>query len=158
MARAVLVGDFARRLRLRGLVQKAVDLARRVGIQHEELAEVRVRVTQQFEAILLGAGKRLLVPVNHARRILFQDALRGPVFEVPRGARVNVIAAGVGLVALAENDAHQVVGAGLQIALPHLRGDFVVRLGYQVLEGAGLGGVAEGLERKDVSHAEESSG
>jgi len=36
----------------------AGDLARGVRVQHEKLAEVRVRVTQQFQPVLLGTGKR----------------------------------------------------------------------------------------------------
>ena len=74
MARAVLVGDIAGGLRLRGFVQQTVDLTRRVGVQHEELAEVRVRVAQQFQPVLLRAGQGLLVPVDDARRILLHRA------------------------------------------------------------------------------------
>ena len=66
--RAVLVGDFGQRRRLRGLIQQRVDRARAVRIQHEDLAEVRVRVAQQLQPILLGAGQRLLVAMHHAAR------------------------------------------------------------------------------------------
>ena len=46
----------------------------RIGVQHEELAEVRVGVAQQFQAVLLGTGEGLLVPVDDAGGIVFHRA------------------------------------------------------------------------------------
>ena len=74
--RAVLVGDLGDGSGLRGLVEQRVDRARRVGVQHEELPEMGVRVAQQLQPVLLRPGERLLVPVDHARGILLHRAER----------------------------------------------------------------------------------
>src|SRR6058998_1624711 len=70
----VLIRHLADRPRLRRFIQDAVDLTLRVGIKHEELLEVRARVTQQLQAILFGPGKRLLVPVHSACRVILYRA------------------------------------------------------------------------------------
>ena len=73
---AVLVGHFADG-RARGrLVQQRVDFARRVRVEHEELAEMRVSVAQQFQAVLLRTRERLLVPVHDAGRVFLDRAER----------------------------------------------------------------------------------
>ncbi len=52
-----------RRAFLRGCQQR-VDGARRVRVQHENLAKVRAGVIQQFAAVFLGTGQRLLMPID----------------------------------------------------------------------------------------------
>ena len=59
---------------------------------------------------------------------------------------------GVAGLVLAEDDADEVVGAGLVVALLHLRGDLVVGLGDDVLHVDAGGVVAEGAEGIDAGH------
>ena len=47
---------------------------RGVRIQHEDLPEMRARVAQQFQAVLLGAAQSLLVAVHDAGRVVFHRA------------------------------------------------------------------------------------
>src|SRR5271167_3254723 len=74
MARAEFVENIKRRGTRRRAVEQLVDFALRVRIQHEELLELRAGVAQQFKAIFLRAGERLLVTVDHARRIWLEFA------------------------------------------------------------------------------------
>src|SRR5690242_15597289 len=67
-------------------------------------------------------------------------------------ARVNVVAIAVAGIALAEDNAHQVVGAGLVIARLHGGRNFVVRLGHNLPQRDTGRVVAQGAKRKDLCH------
>ena len=53
--RSILIGHIHQRSAPRRQIQFAVDGALAIRIQHEKLAEMRARVTQHFQTILLGA-------------------------------------------------------------------------------------------------------
>src|SRR6266849_4818805 len=53
MLGAILVGYGGVGRPFRDLVEHAIDLALRIGIEHEELLKMSARMTQQFQAILL---------------------------------------------------------------------------------------------------------
>jgi len=55
----------------------------------------------------------------------------------------------------AKNDANQIVGAGIIVAILHGRRDLVVGLGYDLGEIDPGGVIAQGAERCDISHSEE---
>ncbi len=69
------------------------------------------------------------------------------------GAGVDVLDLGIVLEVLAEDDANQVVGAGLVVAILHGRGDLVVGLGDDVFHVDAGGVVAKGAEGVDTGHA-----
>ncbi len=62
------------RLAGRDLIQHPVDGKLRIGIQHEDLAEVGVRMAQQFHAIFFRTGERLFMAMDHAGGIIFHRA------------------------------------------------------------------------------------
>ena len=68
--RIVLISDLDIGHGLRYFVQQPVDRAFAIRIQHEKLAEVRMRMAQNFAPVFLGAGKRLLVTVHNARGVI----------------------------------------------------------------------------------------
>ena len=78
---------------------------------------------------------------------------RRQVLESVGGAGVDVLLVGVGGEVLAEDDADEVVGAGLVVALLHGGGDLVVGLGDDVFHVDAGGIVAEGAEGIDAGHA-----
>ena len=61
-------------VRRRRLIENPIDRQFRIGIQHEDLAEVRVRVAQQLHAILFRTGERLFMAMDHSGRIVFHGA------------------------------------------------------------------------------------
>ena len=61
------------------------------------------------------------------------DAARDPVLHGAGGAGVDVVGFGVAGLALAEDDAHQIVGARFEVMALHRRRDLVVGLGDKVL-------------------------
>ena len=61
----------------------------RIGIQHEDLSEVRARVTQQFQTILFRPAQRLLVPEHDARRIILDFADPDKAFSRESLARIG---------------------------------------------------------------------
>ena len=70
---AVLVGD----LGVGGpgaVVQNLLDAAGRVGVEHEDLPEMRVRGLEQVEPVALGLAERLLVAEDHLLGVLVQLA------------------------------------------------------------------------------------
>ena len=72
---AVLVGDFG----VGGtaaVVENLLHAAGRVGVEHEDLAEVRVGGLEQVEAVAFGLGERLLVA---------EDDLLGVLVELAEG-------------------------------------------------------------------------
>ena len=72
---AVLVGD----LGIGGacaVVENLLDAAGRVGVEHEDLAEVGVRGLEQVEPVALGLAERLLVA---------EDDLFGVVVQLAEG-------------------------------------------------------------------------
>ena len=71
---SVLVRHDGRRLLSGRFVEDRVDLARRIGVQHKELPAMRMRVPQQFEAVLLGSTERALVAMHDPRRVVLHGA------------------------------------------------------------------------------------
>src|SRR5712664_1648212 len=55
-----------------GLRQNSINTPLRIGVQHEKLPRVHLRVPQQLQAVRLRPGKRVFVPEDDAGRILFQ--------------------------------------------------------------------------------------
>ena len=109
---------------------EGVDRAIRVGVQHEELAEVRVRVAEQLHAVLLWAGKGLLVAVHDVGGILF-DAAEGDE------ALADEALTGVGNGELLEVR----IDARFRVAREHAGGDPVV----QMRGGAGVDVLGRGV-------------
>ena len=72
---AVLVGHFGVG-RAVAVVENLLRASQRVGVEHENLPEVRPRGLEQVEPVALGLGKRLLVPEDHIFRIIVQLAQR----------------------------------------------------------------------------------
>src|SRR6266404_4075656 len=73
MNHAVLISKFRGGSRSGfGLGESRIDAFLRIGIEHEELTSVGTSVTEEFEAVGLGAGERVLVAKNHTSRIFFQ--------------------------------------------------------------------------------------
>ena len=54
--------------------ENLIDAPPRIGVEHEQLAGVRLRVAKEFEAVDLGTGESLLVAKNHAGGIFFEPA------------------------------------------------------------------------------------
>src|SRR5580658_1753000 len=87
----------------------------------------------------VGHGVGLRVAVERGLGLLGEDAFAAPVAQVLGGAGVDVVCLlaggeellrlGVAGLVLAEDDADQVVGTQLVVALLHLRRDLVVGLG-----------------------------
>ena len=114
---AVLVGDLGQRRGCGRLVEQRVDGAVGVGVQHEELAEVRVGVAQQLQAVLLGPGERLLVAVDDAGGVVLDAAERDE-------ALAHQALAGIGHREFLEVGEH----AGLGIARQHAGRDPVLQM------------------------------
>jgi hypothetical protein len=55
-------------------LEDRVDPALRLGIKHEELAGVRARVPEKFEAVSLRPGQRVFVTENNAGGVLLELA------------------------------------------------------------------------------------
>ena len=135
----------------------------------DDLVGVVVEVAEGYEAAALadfvGVGDcvGLGVAVEGWFGLFAEDAVLAPVFEGFGGAGVDVVgllAGGQELLGLgvagevfAEDDADEVVGAGVVVALLHLRGDLVVGLGDDVFHLDASGVVTEGAEGVDASHA-----
>ena len=86
---AVLVFDFGQRRGAGRLVEQRVHRAGRVRIEHEKLTEVGVGGAQQFEAVLLRTGERLLMTVHHAGGIVLHRAQRDKPFAHQALSRVR---------------------------------------------------------------------
>jgi len=134
--RAVLIGDRGNRCGFGGLIEQRVDGALGVGIQHEELPAVRVRVAKQLKPVLLRPGKRLLVPVHHAAGVVLHRTQGDEPLAHQALPRV-----GDGKFLEVGKD------AGLVVARQHSVGDPVV----QVARGAGVDVVAFGIPRPSLS-------
>ena len=148
--RAVLVRDLRYRRQRRRLIQQRVDGAFGIGIQHEDLPAVRVRVAQQLEPVLLRPRERLLVPVHHAGGVVLHRAQGdeplahqalarvgdGEFLEVRVDASVAVLRqhpAGDPVVQVARGTGVDVVAVGiLGFALPQDHAHQVVRAERQV--------------------------
>ena len=135
----------------------------------DDLVGVVVEVAEGDEAAafadLVGAGDGvgLGVAVDGGLGLFGEDVVFAPVVEVFGGAGVDVVGLfaggqeflgfGVAGLVLAEDDADEVVGAGLVVALLHGGGDLVVGLGdYSFHVDAG-GVVTEGAEGVEAGHA-----
>jgi hypothetical protein len=66
----ILIKNIQHRLAGRRAGQNLIHCAFAIGIQHEDLSEVRARVAQQFQAIFLRSRKRLFMAIHHARGII----------------------------------------------------------------------------------------
>jgi hypothetical protein len=74
-------------------------------------------------------GKALHIKVERGLGVLHKNVLLPPVPERLRRTRVPVVSRMVAGVLFPQDDTHQVVRAGSIVAILHLRGDLVVRLG-----------------------------
>ena len=112
---------------------------------------------------MCGHGVGLGVAVEGGLGLFGEDAFGAPVLQVLGGAGVAVVRLlaggkellrlGVAGLVLAQDDADEVVGAALVVALLHLGRDLVVGLGDDVLHADAGGVVAEGAEGIDAGHA-----
>ena len=101
----------------------------------DDLVGVVVEVAESDEAAAfadfgaIGHGVRLRIAVQGQFRFFGEDAFSAPVFQVFGGAGIAVVGllagrkSGVGVagLVLAEDDADEVVGAALVVALPACR-------------------------------------
>lgn len=71
---AVFIAKLGIRSRRFRLGEDFIDAPPRIGVEHEELAGMRLRVAKQFQAVGFGTGKGLLVAKNHAGGIFFEPA------------------------------------------------------------------------------------
>jgi hypothetical protein len=70
---AVLVGDLGFGGAV-AVVENLLDAAGGVGVEHEDLPEVRVRGLEQVEPVALGLGEGLLVAEDHLFGVVVQLA------------------------------------------------------------------------------------
>ncbi len=70
MLGAIFVNHNLVRRRLTAFFEHAIHFTRWVRIEHENLSEMRMGMAEQFEPVLLGAGKRLLMAVYDARAVV----------------------------------------------------------------------------------------
>ena len=135
----------------------------------DDLVGVVVEVAEGDEAAALadfggaGDGVGLGVAVEGGLGLFGEDVLFAPVVEVLGGAGVDVVGLlaggeeflgfGVAGLVFAEDDADEVVGAGLVVALLHGGGDLVVGLGDDVFHVDAGGVVTEGAEGVETGHA-----
>ena len=87
MQNPVVVGDLD--LRLEVLEEDLFDALRRVGVEHEDLAEVRAGGLQQIQTVALRLGERLLVTKDNLGRVVLQASERdeSPAFPHSSAAR-----------------------------------------------------------------------
>src|SRR5215471_3602935 len=69
MQRSVFVEGNAIGRGLRSFVQELVDRARRIGVQHEDLPEMRARVAQEFQPVFFWTRERLFVTMDYPLRV-----------------------------------------------------------------------------------------
>ena len=135
----------------------------------DDFVGVVVEVAEGDEAAALldligvGDGVGLGVAVEGWFGLFAEDVVLAPVFEGLGGAGVDVVGLlaggeevlglGVAGEVFAEDDADEVVGAGVVVALLHLRGDLVVGLGDDVFHMDAGDVVAECAEGVDTGHA-----
>ena len=130
--RAVLIRYRGNRRVFGRFIQQRVDGASGVGIQHEELPAVRVRVAQQLQPVLLRSRERLLVPVHHAAGVVLHRAQGDESLAHQALPRVR------------DGEFLEVrKDAGMVVTRQHSGGDPVV----QVARGAGVDVVAPGIPR-----------
>src|SRR6266446_1242505 len=81
-----------------GLRQNSINTPLRIGVQHEKLPRVHLRVPQQLQAVRLRPGKRVFVPEDDAGRILFLHRRRNLVVRLRQdaveGSALRVVAKG----------------------------------------------------------------
>ena len=129
----------------------------------DDLFRVVIEVTQADEAAALadlrgaGYGIALRVAEERGRFVFLEDVLLPPVNQVGGGAGVYVVGFGVRL-ALAQDDADQVVGALRIVGVLHGRRDLVVRLGHHVFKADGGGVVAKRAKRVNLHEPGDSPG
>ena len=114
-------------------------------------AQADETLAQQFLA-RIGHAEFLEIRVKAWLGLARQDALIDPLVQMARGARVDIVGGGIRVLALAENDAYEVVRTQRQVTRPHGRRDLVVRLRNQLLEWTGFRSIAIGLEGKNCCH------
>jgi hypothetical protein len=125
----------------------------------DDLVGVVVEMAEGDEAATLadlvgvGNGIGLGVAVEGGLGLFGEDVLLAPIAESFGGACVYVFLIGVGGEVLAENDADEVVGAGLVVTVLHGGGDLVVGLGDDIFHVDAGGIVTEGAEGVDAGHA-----
>ena len=90
----------------------------------------------------IGHLEFLEVGVEAGRGVLRQNAVANPIVQMLGRAGVDVVGVVVGREALAQDHAHQIVGAGREILGLHLGTDLVVGLREQLRRIASLRGVA----------------
>src|SRR5205085_23252 len=71
---AVFIAELGFRNGRFGLDENFIDAPLRIGVKHEELAGVGLRVAKKFEAVSLRPGKSLFVAEDHAGGIIFELA------------------------------------------------------------------------------------
>src|SRR5271156_3122041 len=81
------VMQFLRRGFLHGFFQQVVNQPRRIVVEHEKLAGLRVRVPQQLDAVRFRRRKRALVPEHHLRVVILHSPQRDKTYA--RLARVR---------------------------------------------------------------------
>lgn len=114
-------------------------------VAKDDLCGVVVKLTEGDETAALadnlyarsgiGEGKSLRIGEDTGFALLGKNAIPAPIGEIPGGAAVNILGpVPVKEFREAEDDAHQIERAALVIGLLHGGCDFVVRLGYYVVE------------------------
>ncbi len=149
---AVLVGDFGDGRRSGGLIEQGVDGAGReqfhavllgtgegLLVAEDDARCVVFHLAEGDEALadeaFAGVGNDEFLEIGeHAGfGIARPNAARDPLLHDAGGASVDVLSFAIAGAALSEDDAHQIVGARLEVMALHCGRDLVVGLGDKVL-------------------------